>query len=73
VRDRQVRSLLADAAFVGGIRREVERRARVRLGALAPEEMTPRQLLKKYFEVKQTPPERIEELLKHAEEIFEGE
>lgn len=71
LRDRHVRSLLADAAFVGGISREVERTARVRLGELAPEEMTPIQLLEKYLEVKQTPPERREALLACAREILE--
>jgi len=70
LRDRQVRGLLAEAAFVGGISREVERTARIRLGSLAPEEMTPRQLLEKYLDAKQTPPERKKELLECAEEIL---
>jgi exonuclease SbcD len=70
VRDQEVRSLLAEAAFIGSISREVEREARVRLGNLAPEEMTPRQLLERYLEAKGTEPERKEELLARAEEIF---
>nr|HID14793.1 exonuclease SbcCD subunit D [Anaerolineae bacterium] len=69
VRDRDVRALLSDAYFVGGINYEVEREARVRLG-MAPEEMTDRELLAKYLEVKNTPPERVEVLLKHAETVF---
>ncbi len=73
VRDRDVRGLLSDAYFVGGINREVEREARVRLGSLAPEEMTDRELLAKYLETKNTDPERAEVLLKHAEAIFAGE
>ncbi len=73
VRDRDVRGLLSDAYFVGGINREVEREARVRLGSLAPEEMTDRELLAKYLETKNTDPERTEVLLKHAEAIFAGE
>ncbi len=73
VRDRDVRGLLSDAYFVGGINREVEREARVRLGNLAPEEMTDRELLAKYLETKNTDPERTEVLLKHAEAIFAGE
>ncbi|MCK4315539.1 MAG: exonuclease SbcCD subunit D [Anaerolineae bacterium] len=73
VRDRDVRGLLSDAYFVGGINREVEREARVRLGSLAPEEMTDRELLAKYLEAKNTDPERTEVLLKHAEAIFAGE
>ena len=70
VRDRDVRALLADAYFVGGINREVERDARVRLGGLAPEEMSDRELLIKYLETKSVDAERMEELLEHAEAIF---
>jgi hypothetical protein len=73
VRDRDVRALLSDAYFIGGINREVEREARVRLGNLAPEEMSDRQLLARYLETKNTDPERTQALLKHAEAIFEGE
>ncbi len=73
VRDRDVRGLLSDAYFVGGINRKVEREARVRLGSLAPEEMTDRELLAKYLETKNTDPERAEVLLKHAEAIFAGD
>jgi exonuclease SbcD len=73
VRDRDVRGLLSDAYFVAGIVREVEREARVRLGSLAPEEMTDRELLTKYLETKDTAPERAEALLEHAEPILAGE
>jgi len=72
VRDRDVRALLADAYFVAGVVREVEREARVRLGSLAPEEMTDRELLAKYLETKNTEPERADLLLEHAEIIFKG-
>jgi exonuclease SbcD len=70
LRDRDVRALLADAYFVGSITREVEREARVRLGGLAPEEMTDRELLGKYLEARNTPSERMQALLEHAETLF---
>jgi DNA repair protein SbcD/Mre11 len=70
LRDRDVRGLLAEAYFIGSINREVERKARVRLGNQAPEEMTDRELLAAYLELKETPPERAELLLEHAESIF---
>lgn len=73
VRDRDVRGLLSDAYFVGPITREVEREARVRLGSLAPEEMTDRELLAKYLETKNTDTKRTDILLQHAESIFAGE
>ena len=70
VRDRDVRALLDDAYFIGGINREVERETRARLGSLAPEEMTDRELLAKYLETKSVDPDRIKQLLEHAERIF---
>jgi len=73
VPDRDVRALLSDAYFVGSITREIEREARIRLGNLAPEEMTDRELLVKYLETKNTDPERARVLLEHAETIFAGE
>jgi len=73
LRDRDVRGLLAEAYFIGSISREVERKARVRLGNQAPEEMTDRELLAAYLELKETPPERAELLLEHAESIFQLE
>ncbi|MFQ6100697.1 MAG: exonuclease SbcCD subunit D [Anaerolineae bacterium] len=72
LRDRDVRGLLSDAYFIAGIVHEVEREARVRLGSLAPEEMTDRELLAKYLETKNTAPERSKELLERAEVIFAG-
>jgi len=73
VRDRDVRGLLSNAYFIAGIVREVERETRVRLGSLAPEEMTDHELLAKYLEVKNTEPERAEALLEYAQSIFAGE
>jgi len=73
VRDRDVRDLLAEAYFVAGVNREIEREARIRLGSLAPEEMTDRELLAKYLETKNVEPERATALKEHAEAIFSGE
>jgi exonuclease SbcD len=70
VRDRDVRALLSDAYFTASVNREVERETRVRLGSLAPEEMSDHDLLTRYLETKDTPPERAEMLLQHAETIF---
>ena len=70
LRDRDLRALLSDAYSIGSISREVERKARVRLGDQAPEEMTDRELLERYLEVKEMPPDRIPALLSHADRIF---
>jgi len=73
LRDYELRDLLSDAYYIGSITREVERKARVRLGDQMPEEMTDHELLAAYLEVKETPAERIESLLKHADGILEAE
>ena len=73
VRDRDVRGLLSDAYYIAGIVRDVEREARLRLGNLAPEGMTDRELLARYLEAKGTGAERTEALLQHAEAIFTAE
>jgi exonuclease SbcD len=70
VRDYDVRALLSEAYTIGGISREVEREARVRLGDQAPEEMTDSELLKAFLETKDVPSERLETLLNHADAIF---
>jgi len=71
--DYDVRALLSEAYAIGSISREVERTARVRLGDQTPEEMTDRELLESFLEIKDTPTERIETLLEHAEPIFQWE
>jgi len=73
MRDLDVRALLSDAYTIGSISRDVERKARVRLGDQSPEEMTDRELLTRYLELKDTPPERIKALLQHADAILRGE
>ena len=66
----EIRRALAGAFHIAAIVKDVERKVRLRLGNQPIEEMTPRQMLERYFQVKQTPPERTELLLRHAEEIF---
>ncbi|MDH7475429.1 MAG: exonuclease SbcCD subunit D [Anaerolineae bacterium] len=73
IRDDEIRRALQPAFYVAAVAHEVERKIRLRLGQVNVEEMTPRQALVRYLEAKQTPPERIELLLRHAEPIFQGE
>lgn len=58
------------AFHIAGIRKEVEQPARARLGG-SPEGMTPDQLLERYLQSQETPPERRNELLEAADTIFE--
>jgi len=70
INEDEIRRALAGAFHIAAIVKDVERKVRLRLGDQPIEEMTPRQMLERYFQVKQTPPERTQLLLKHAEEIF---
>lgn len=70
VREADVRRMLEGAAFVAAVRSEVERKARLRLGTVRPEELTPMQLLERYLEAKEVPPDRRRELMEAAQEIF---
>ena len=73
LRDRDARSLLSEAYFVAAIVRQVERETRVRLGDLAPEEMSDRELLAKYLETRDVEPERARTLIEQAGAIFGAE
>jgi exonuclease SbcD len=67
LRDGDIRRALASAFHVAAIVKEVERPARLRLGQEAlVAELTPLEILERYFEVKQTPPERARLLLDRA-------
>jgi len=73
LRDADVRRALANAYNIASISKEVERAYRQRLGGGSPEGLSPAELLARYLESKGTPPERIQALLQHAEEIFQAE
>jgi exonuclease SbcD len=72
LRDADLRRALNDAYFVASIQKEIERQHRTRLGDRGAEGLTPRELLELYLESKDTPPDRAEELLRHADAIFEA-
>lgn len=69
LREREIENALSQAASVS-IVREVEIEARARLGDLAPEKMTPLELVEKYFQARDEPPERIKALMSKAEELL---
>lgn len=71
LRENEIRRRLTDAFHVAAMVRNVERKTRLRLGTdQMVEEMTPRQMLERYFQVKQTPPERAQVLLEYADQIM---
>ncbi|MBA3531939.1 MAG: exonuclease SbcCD subunit D [Ardenticatenales bacterium] len=68
---REIRRLLSPAAYVAAVVRDVERPTRLRLGtAQEIANAGPRELLQRYLEAKQVPPERRETLMTYADTIF---
>jgi len=69
--DAAIRQALAPAFHIAAIAREVERPTRLRLGSQESiGALTSRQILERYLIARQTPPERIELLLRYADEIL---
>lgn len=73
LRDAEIREALSRAYFVASVNKEIERAYRQRLGGESPEELTPADLLERYLESRNTPPDRVQTILRHAEEIFQAE
>ena len=62
----------AGVFHIAGIRKQVERGSRSRLG-VSPEGLSPLELLERYFESRDVDEARREELLHLASKIIEGE
>lgn len=68
---REIRGYLKEANYIAAIVRDVERQKRLRLGtAQEIASLSPRDLLGRYLEAKQVPPEQREKLLTRADGIF---
>lgn len=72
IRDADIRRALDDAYYVAGVSKEIERAYRQRLGGQSTEELLPSQLLRRYLESKGVSQERIEVLMRYAEDILRG-
>jgi DNA repair protein SbcD/Mre11 len=68
--DRPIRHALRRTSYIASIVRDIERSHRQRLGGLAAEELTPKEVLELYLDSKNTAPERKDELMRYAEGIF---
>lgn len=69
LRDRDIYAALPDAASVVVIR-EADTEMRARLGNLAPEALSPIELVRAYFEARSVEPDRLAALLAEAAELF---
>jgi DNA repair protein SbcD/Mre11 len=70
--EREIMRALEGAYFVAALQKDVVRSERQRLGAIAIEELTPAQLLERYFEVRQVPSERAKLLLEHGQALIKA-
>jgi exonuclease SbcD len=69
--DNEIHKLLGEAFKVATVVRDVERVSRLRLGSdQTVEQMTPREVLERYLQVRQLPKERIAKLLEYAQRIM---
>jgi exonuclease SbcD len=68
-RDREIYKAL-DAAYHVTINKEIENAARVRLGGLAPETLTPTELVARYFQSRDYQLEQVGKLVEYAETII---
>lgn len=71
LRDSEIFQALGEAFHIAAVNKDVERSIRLRLGSRNYEEMTPREILKTYLEVKQVPSERAEVLMRYADELLQ--
>ena len=70
LRDRDIERALDGAYYVAAIHKEVDRKARCRLGTESPETLSAIELLERYLIAKETPKERRAVLLQHADPIM---
>ncbi|UCC65354.1 MAG: exonuclease SbcCD subunit D [Anaerolineae bacterium] len=70
LREKEIEKALEPAHYLAAFVKETERPERIRLGGAAPESLTPIELLERYLESRNTPPERAQVLLQYAEGIF---
>ncbi len=74
LRDNEIHSLLSEAFKVATIVRDVKRTSRLRLGSdQSVEQMTPLEVLERYFQVRQLDKERTDKLLEYARQVMSSD
>jgi exonuclease SbcD len=71
LKEAEILGALGSAFHVAALIKDVERQVRLRIGGRNYEEMTTRQILETYLRVKEVPQERMELLLRYAEQLEE--
>ena len=68
--DSEIRASLSDAHYVAAISRQITERPRTRLDGTYSEGLTPSQLLERYLDSRDTPPDRSKELLERGSQLI---
>lgn len=71
IRDRDIAQALDSAAYIAAIQRDIDYPVRARLGVERPEGLAPMELLERYLQAREVPPERVDDLRAYAEGIFD--
>ena len=70
--DSEIRASLSEAHYVAAISRQITERPRTRLDGTYSDGLTPSQLLERYFDSRDTPPDRAKDLLEHGNQLIAG-
>jgi len=75
LREREIEKALREAEVnnIAAIGKEVERETRAQLGGASPEQLTPAQLVERYFLAKGRAPDEAAMYVRAAESLFGGE
>ena len=65
-----IRAALSDAHYVANISRQITEQSRTRLDGASAEGLAPSELLQRYLESRETPPDRAEELMRRGQELI---
>ena len=68
--DSEIRASLSDAHYVAAISRQITERPRTRLDGTYSEGLTPSQLLERYLDSRDTPPDRSRELMERGSQLI---
>ena len=70
--DSEIRASLSEAHYVAAISRQITERPRTRLGGTHSDGLSPSQLLERYLDSRDTPPDRAKDLLERGSQLIAG-
>jgi len=71
IKENDIRRALETASYIAAISRDVKREARLRLGGMAVEKMSPLKALEEYLKQRKVEPQRIQVLLEHGQKLLQ--